>query len=257
MLLRIAYLICLSAFVTVARAGERKFPPLAQTPPMGWNDWAYYRCGLSAQTVLANDTALVKTGLAARGYNTVTLDDCWMQKTHDTAGNLHFDPQRFPRGIAPVAEAVHAMGLKFGIYEDAGYKTCGGYVASGESDGGGDNHFLPDARLFASWRVDYLKLDGCNMYVPKGSSEVDAYRKAYAAESAALKSVGRVPSSSPNRAPAYFLDTPDWYDVLGWVGNYGSLWRDGWDIATFKPEHADIPAFTACFGTMPRTEGLS
>jgi alpha-galactosidase len=69
MLLRIAFLICLSAFVTLARAGERKFPLLAQTPPMGWNDWAHYRCGLSAQTVLANAKALVKTGLASRGYN--------------------------------------------------------------------------------------------------------------------------------------------------------------------------------------------
>jgi alpha-galactosidase len=244
MLLRIAFLICLSALVLEARAGEHKFPHLAQTPPMGWNDWAHYRCGLSAQTVLANARALVRTGLASRGYNTVTLDDCWMQKTRDSAGNLQFDPQRFPRGIASVADAVHAMGLKFGIYEDAGYKTCGGYAGSGESDGGGDDHFLQDARLFASWGVDYLKLDGCNMYVPKGSSEVDAYRKAYAAESVALKSVGR-PIIFSESAPAYFLDTSDWYDVLGWVGSYGSLWREGWDIATFKPEHADTSRFSS------------
>ena len=202
---------------------------------MGWNDWAHYRCGFSAQTVLANARALVKTALATRGYNTVTVDDCWMQKTRDAAGNLQFDPRRFPDGIRPVADAIHKLGLKFGIYEDAGYQTCGGYAGSGESDGGGHDHFLQDARLFASWGVDYLKLDGCNLYVPKGSSKVAAYRKAYAAERAALNLVGR-PIVFSESAPAYFLDTPDWYDVLHWVSDYGELWREGWDIVTFKPE---------------------
>src|SRR6202000_181792 len=67
---RILFLICLSGLATVARAGESKSRPLAQTPPMGWNDWAHYRCGFSAQTVLANARALVKTALAPRGYNT-------------------------------------------------------------------------------------------------------------------------------------------------------------------------------------------
>ncbi|MGH7997798.1 MAG: hypothetical protein ACREFX_15750, partial [Opitutaceae bacterium] len=48
---------------------------LARTPPMGWNDWAHYQCGFTAQTILDNARTLVKTGLAARGYNTVTIDD--------------------------------------------------------------------------------------------------------------------------------------------------------------------------------------
>ena len=83
------------------------------------------------------------------------------------------------------------MGLEFGIYEDSGYQTCGKFAGSGEPNGGGKDHFLQDARLFASWGVDYLKLDGCNVYVPQGITQVDAYRKAYAAQNAALKTVGR------------------------------------------------------------------
>lgn len=243
MLLRILVLIPLFGLNTMSTSGERRFSAhLAQTPPMGWNDWAHYRCDFSAQTILANARALVNTGLAAHGYNTVTIDDCWMQKMRDAVGNLQFDPQRFPGGIRPVADAIHKLGLRFGIYEDAGYKTCAGYAASGQPDGGGDDHFLQDARLFASWGVDYLKLDGCNMYVPKGSSEVAAYQRAYAAESKALKSAGR-PIVFSESAPAYFLDTPDWYDVLHWVSDYGDLWREGWDIATFKPEHPDTSRF--------------
>ncbi|HZP06977.1 MAG TPA: ricin-type beta-trefoil lectin domain protein [Terracidiphilus sp.] len=215
---------------------------LAQLPPMGWNDWAHYRCGFTAETVLANANALVKTGLSARGYDTVTIDDCWMQKTRDNNGDLQADPQRFPQGIKAVADAVHALGLKFGIYEDAGYNTCAGYAGSGEPDGGGRDHFQQDARLFASWGVDYLKLDGCNLYVPRDASKAAAYQKAYATQSEALKEAGR-PIVFSESAPAYFIDEPEWYDVLKWVRDYGNLWREGWDIEVFKSEAPDASRF--------------
>jgi alpha-galactosidase len=205
---------------------------LAATPPMGWNDWAHYQCDYTAATILANARALVRTGLAARGYDTVTIDDCWMLKTRDSQGDLQPDPRLFPQGMKPVAAAVHALGLKFGIYEDAGSETCGRFDGSGEPQGGGQAHFLADARLFASWGVDYLKLDGCNVYVPKGESENDAYRAAYRAESDALAQVGR-PIAFSESAPAYFQGQPSWYDVLGWVRGYGQLWREGTDMANY------------------------
>ncbi len=213
---------------------------LAAVPPMGWNNWAHYQCTITAHDVLSNAKALVSTGLAARGYNTVTIDDCWMQKDRDAQGNLQVRRQRFPDGIKPVADAVHAMGLKFGIYEDSGYATCGGFAGSGEPNGGGKDHFLQDAKLFAYWGVDYLKLDGCNLYMSKGVSKEAVYRKAYAAESAALKAVGR-PIIFSESAPAYFQGTPDWYDVLTWARSYGQLWREGSDIATFEPKTPNTP----------------
>jgi alpha-galactosidase len=213
---------------------------LAPTPPMGWNDWAHYECGFTAQTILDNAKALVKTGLAARGYNTVTIDDCWMLKDRDASGNLQVDPVRFPQGMKPIADAVHGMGLKFGIYEDAGYETCGKYAGSGEAKDGGKDHFLQDAKLFESWGVDYLKLDGCNLYAPDGKEA--AYRKAYAAQSAALKEVNR-PIVFSESAPAYFQGTPDWYTVLTWVRDYGQLWREGSDVATFRTKDPDRSRF--------------
>ena len=216
--------------------------PLAAIPPMGWNDWAHYQCGFTAQTILDNAKSLVKTGLAARGYKTVTIDDCWMQKTRDSHGNLQVDPQRFPHGMKPVADAIHNLGLKFGIYEDAGYETCGKFAGSGWPDGGGKDHFIQDARLFASWGVDYLKLDGCNIYVPDKSNKSAAYRKAYAAQNAALRSVGR-PIVFSESAPAYFQGTPEWYDVLSWVRTYGQLWREGGDIANFHASKPDTVRF--------------
>ena len=48
---------------------------------------------------------------------------------------------------------VHSLGLKFGIYEDYGNFTCAGYP-------GILGHLETDADTFASWDVDYVKLDG-------------------------------------------------------------------------------------------------
>ncbi|HEX8712456.1 MAG TPA: alpha-galactosidase, partial [Terracidiphilus sp.] len=216
--------------------------PLAPTPPMGWNDWAHYQCDFTAQTILDNANALVKTGLASRGYNTVTIDDCWMQKDRDAKGNLQPDPQRFPQGMKAVAQAVHDLGLKFGIYEDSGYSTCGGFAGSGVPNGGGKPHFRQDAKLFASWGVDYLKLDGCNLYMAPGESKNEVYRKAYKEQSAALKRVRR-PIVFSESAPAYFQGTPEWYDVLSWVRGYGQLWREGSDVANYHASDPDHSRF--------------
>ena len=217
---------------------------LAETPPMGWSAWAHYQCGYTGQTVLSNAKALVRTGLAARGYTMVMTTECWMQKKRDNKGSLQADPQRFPEGIRPVAQAIHALGLKVGIYGDAGYATCAGYAGNGQPKGGGRNYFLRDARLYASWGVDYLKLDGCNVYVPAGETKEEAYRKAYAAEHAALQKVGR-PVVFSESAPAYFLGTPEWYDVLTWCRQYGQLWREGSDIANFHAKNPEHPRFNS------------
>ncbi|MBS2540058.1 ricin-type beta-trefoil lectin domain protein, partial [Catenulispora sp. NF23] len=209
---------------------------LAATPPMGWNDWAHYQCSVDESTVVANADALVSTGLAAKGYTTVTVDDCWMASARDADGDLVADPTKFPHGMAWLGSYLHSKGLNFGIYEDAGSATCGGYPGSGQPQGGGADHFAQDAATFASWGVDYLKLDGCNVYIPSGESTEQAYHNAYSAESSALAAAGR-PITFSESAPAYFQTAewgnPTWFDVLGWVGQLGQLWREGWDIATY------------------------
>lgn len=238
----LAALAALMAPYARAATAASKTQRLAAVPPMGWNDWAHYQCGFTGETILNNARMLVKTGLAARGYNTVTIDDCWMLKTRDAQGNLQADPGRFPQGMKPLADAIHRLGLKFGIYEDAGSETCGEFAGSGQPQGGGKDHFLQDARLFASWGVDYLKLDGCNVYARTPEGKVEAYRKAYAAQSEALKSAGK-PIVFSESAPAYFQDTPAWYDVLAWVRQYGQLWREGTDMANYHAKSAGKPRF--------------
>ena len=98
--------------------------------------------------------------MKAAGYDYVNIDDCWMAPSRDAAGNLVPDPTRFPDGIKAVADYVHSLGLKLGIYEDAGTTTCAGYPGS-------LGHEAQDAATFASWGVDYVKYDRCN--IPYGS----------------------------------------------------------------------------------------
>ncbi|HYX93220.1 MAG TPA: glycoside hydrolase family 27 protein, partial [Myxococcaceae bacterium] len=211
---------------------------LAATPPMGWNDWAHYQCRVTEQDVIDNANALVTSGLAAKGYDTITVDDCWMAPTRNADGDLVADPEKFPHGMAWLGTKLHELNLKFGIYEDAGEATCEGRPGSGQPIGGGSDHFAQDAKLFASWGVDFLKLDACNFWVPPGETKEQAFRKAYAAQSAALAATGR-PIVFSESTPAYFRDwlgtpQPEYLSVLSWVGEYGQLWRIGTDIQIFK-----------------------
>jgi alpha-galactosidase len=238
-------LLLLPGFLTAAAPGHAASTatsldgrPLALTPPMGWNDWAHYQCDVTERVVTANADALVGTGLAAKGYDTVTVDDCWMAASRDPAGNLVADPVKFPHGMAWLGAYLHVRGLKFGIYEDAGSTTCAGYPGSGRSQDGGPDHFAQDAAAYAAWGVDYLKLDGCNVRVDPDRTKEQAYREAYDAQAAALRASGRDIVFSES-APAYFQKgewgSPTWFRVLSWTGAYGQLWREGRDMPTYDP----------------------
>jgi alpha-galactosidase len=197
---------------------------LALTPPMGYNNWSYYQCNINENLILSQAKALVATGLAKKGYDTITIDDCWMAKKRNSDGTLAADAQKFPHGMEWMGQQVHALGLKFGIYEDAGDKTCAGFPGSW-------NSFQKDADTFAKWKVDYIKLDGCNVPKVPGKTNEETYRYAYKALSDAILHTHRKMVYSES-APAYFQNTPDdWYLVLGWVAQYGNLWREGDDIA--------------------------
>ncbi|MFJ1864231.1 ricin-type beta-trefoil lectin domain protein [Streptomyces sp. NPDC088097] len=225
--------------------------PLALTPPMGWNNWAHYMCDIDEAKVVANAEALASSGLAAKGYDTVTVDDCWMLKERDAGGSLVVDTERFPHGMAWLGEHLHAKGLKFGIYEDAGFLTCERYPGSGSPDGGGPDHYALDARQFASWKVDYVKMDGCNLWVPPGRTKEQAYREAYNAVARALRDSGR-PMVLSASAPAYFQQGEwggaDWHKVLDWVGETGQLWREGKDIKVYKPTAPETSRWSSVLG---------
>jgi len=129
--------------------------PMAPTPPMGWNSWNKFGCQIDEALIRETADAMVAHGMKAAGYRYVNIDDCWMAKARDAAGNLQPDPVRFPHGIKALADYVHSKGLKLGIYSSAGTATCQNFPASLD-------HETADATTFAAWGVDYLKYDNCN-----------------------------------------------------------------------------------------------
>jgi alpha-galactosidase len=129
-------------------------PSLALTPPMGWNSWNKFACNVSEQLIRETADAMVTSGMQAAGYQYVNLDDCW-QVSRDSEGVIVADPTRFPSGIKALADYVHGKGLKLGVYTDAGTLTC-------QKRPGSLGHERQDAKTYAAWGVDYVKVDWCH-----------------------------------------------------------------------------------------------
>ena len=127
---------------------------LALTPPMGWNSWNHFGCNVSESLIRETADSMVANGMRDAGYRYVVIDDCW-QVSRAADGTIVADPVRFPHGIGALADYIHSKGLRFGIYTDAGTKTCQGRP-------GTYGHEVQDARTYASWHVDYVKEDWCN-----------------------------------------------------------------------------------------------
>ncbi|NUR32353.1 MAG: hypothetical protein HOV83_41985 [Catenulispora sp.] len=205
---------------------------LSLTPPMGFNDWAGFECDSQMNETLFTRTAdqIVALGLDKLGYEYVNIDDCWMQKDRDANGNLQVDAKRFPHGMKWLGDYIHSKGLKVGTYEDAGYYTCQGAAGS-------YGHFQQDADLYASWGVDYLKLDYCYQPLDQfpGKSQSEVAQIVYTEASQALLNTGR-PMLFSESAPAYVCCSgPDFDNELTWLYQHGNLWRFGSDIYNAWP----------------------
>ncbi len=213
---RLITLVCIAVTISVAaqqhfNAGEKisdkEFRNQALTPPMGWNSWNNFGCRISAKLIMEMADAMVTSGMRDAGYEYIVIDDCW-QVGRDSVGNIVVDPEHFPDGMKPVADYVHSLGLKFGIYSCAGSKTCQGRPGS-------RGYQFQDARQYAAWGVDYLKYDWCY-------NEDQNAKAAYKTMSDALKACGR---------PIIF-SICEWGDSEPWKWGegIGHLWRTTPDI---------------------------
>ena len=188
----------------------QKFEGLALTPPMGWNSWNTFQIKIDEQLVKDVADVMVSSGMKDVGYRYIVLDDGWMTIARDPkTGDLVADPKKFPHGMKALSDYVHSKGLKFGLYNCAGTKTCAGFP-------GTRGYEYQDARLYASWDVDYLKFDWCY------TDGINA-KEAYATMSNALKTAGR---------PIVF-SLCEWgtNKPWQWAAPVGHLWRTTGDIS--------------------------
>lgn len=180
---------------------------LAQTPPMGWNSWNKFGCNVSEQMIREMADAMVSSGMKDAGYQYIVIDDCW-QVERDRQGNIVADKKTFPSGMKALADYVHSKGLKFGLYSDAGSKTCAGRPGS-------RGHEFQDALQYAAWGVDYLKYDWCNTSTQNAEASYKLMREA-------LDASGR---------PILF-SMCEWGTAKPWLWakNVGHMWRTTGDI---------------------------
>ena len=180
---------------------------LAATPPMGWNSWNKFGCNVSEKLIKEIADAMAASGMADAGYEYIVIDDCW-QVERDADGNIVPDPERFPSGMKALADYIHDLGLKFGVYSCAGSLTCQGRPGS-------KGHQFQDALQYAKWGVDYLKYDWC-------SNDGQNAKAAYQTMSEAIKASGR----------PIVLSICEWGENKPWEWGegIGHLWRVTPDI---------------------------
>jgi len=193
---------------------------IALTPPMGWNSWNCW--GLSVDDEKVREAArMMNEKLHAYGWTYVNIDDGWEAAERTKQGEL-LSNEKFP-DFKGLADYIHSLGLKFGIYSSPGPTTCGDYLGSYQ-------HEEIDARTWGRWGVDYLKYDHCGYHAVQKDSEEKTIREPYIVMRDALDKVDRdivycVGYGAPN--------------VWNWAREAGGeLWRttrditDEWNVVT-------------------------
>jgi alpha-galactosidase len=205
--------IALFLLITISvKSFAQKFEGLAPTPPMGWNSWNTFQTNISEDLVKGIADNIVSSGMKDAGYTYIVLDDGWMTMQRDSiTGNLIPDPKKFPHGIKALADYIHSKGLKFGLYNCAGTKTCAGYP-------GTRGYEYQDARFYASLDVDYLKFDWCYADSLNAQEAYSTMNKAlFAARRPIIFSLCEWGSHKP------------WL----WAAKDGQLWRTTGDIGSY------------------------
>ncbi len=244
-------------------AEPNAFHAWAPTPPMGWNSWDCFATTVTeAQTKAQADVMADK--LAAHGYQVVTVDIQWYEPearsfnyrkgaalTMDANGRLLPATNRFPSaadgaGFKPLADYVHAKGLKFGLHlmrgiprqaveqntpilgttQHAADIADRVHVCKWNTDmygvdmtkAGAQAYYDSVFELIASWGVDFVKVDDLSRPYDQNRPEVEAIRRA-------IDRAGRpmVLSLSPGETPVA---------QGAHVAEHANLWRisdDFWD----------------------------
>jgi hypothetical protein len=264
-------------------------PPVAQaetngvdrTPVMGWSSWSFLRFGVNTANIEQEAKAMVTSGLSSVGYRYVNIDDNWYRcpgpqgPSVDRYGRWVINDSEFPNvgsknGIEAVAEDVHRLGLKLGIYETAGISkqavaentpilgthytaddvasgvsqnnyNCGGMVDLDYSKPGAQAYVDSIVDELASWGVDYVKLDGItNRNIP----DIEAWSKA-------IQHSGR----------PMVLDTTEGsftVKIAPQLAEYSNQWEMAPDIEINGPDEGsartcDAPPYADCSSVFPLT----
>ena len=235
---------------TVAVEAHASDNGLSIRPAMGWSSWSFVRRTPTEAVIKAQADALKNSGIAAHGFVYVNLDDFWMKcdsngPVVDGNGRWVVDTTKFPDGMKALADYVHNDGLKFGLYVTPGIAqnavtqntpiagtshhaadiavtstseknyNCKHMYGIDYSKAGAQEFVNSWAAQFASWGVDYLKIDGV------GSSDIPDVT----AWASALRATGRPINYALSNNLA-IADAPTWRQ-------YANSWRTQGDVECY------------------------
>lgn len=166
-LFSVAVLFC--AVGAAAQTGATAVPiPL---PPMGWSSWNSFSNTVDSQVIQQQARAMVSSGMQKAGYQYINIDEGWWLGERDAQGNIVVPAKAWP-ALAPgehdgdmsnIVRFIHGLGLKAGIYTDAGESGCSMFPDVGPVylHTGSEGHYDQDFLQFAKWGFDYVKVDWC------------------------------------------------------------------------------------------------
>lgn len=260
------FLIYLVLVLGTFRLASAQVP--APTPPMGWNSWDAYGLTIDEADYRANTTVLA--GIRQAGWQYSVIDEGWYMRDPfagslearkylwDENGILVPDPARFPSaannaGFKPLADWVHAQGLKFGIHIVRGIPrqvVAQNLPIAGSSfhavdaadqqspcpwdqgnwgiadNAAGQAYYDSMLKLYADWGLDYIKVD-CISDHPYRPSEIRQIDEA-------IRKTGRPIVLSLSPGPTQLAHAAE-------VAKYSQMWRitddhwDGWSFPHTAP----------------------
>jgi len=158
-----------AAILSFAQSPVRQIP--VPPPPMGWSSWNSFSNTVNAQIVMDQAKALATSGLEKAGYEYVNIDEGWWIGRRDKDGNIVVNDNQWPPvgltdkpgDMTSIVNFIHNLGLKAGIYTDAGKDGCSMTPDLGPPfrDVGSEGHYEQDFLQFAKWGFDYVKVDWC------------------------------------------------------------------------------------------------
>jgi alpha-galactosidase len=152
------------------------------TPALGWNSWNAWGLSVNDSKVRISANAMIDK-LSAHGWSYINIDDGWEAAKRGATGEIVTN-EKFP-DMKGLADYVHSLGLRIGIYSSPGPRTCGGYLGSWQ-------HEDQDAKTYGDWGIDYLKYDWCSYsQVSPQNPTLEDFKKPYQVMRTSLNLVHR------------------------------------------------------------------
>jgi len=196
-------------------------------PPMGWASWNSFAAKINYNVIKAQADAMVSSGLKTAGYQYINVDEGWWQGTRDSSGNITVDTSDWPGGMKAISDYIHGLGLKAGIYTDAGKDGCGYYYPTGRPaapGSGSEGHYDQDFLQFSQWGFDFVKVDWCG-----GKQEGLDAKTAYQSISDAIK------KATTQTGRPMVLSVCNWGEQSpwNWAPSMSTMWRTSADIVYY------------------------